>query len=118
MSIHNFFRKEYAMATVTYITFQGKEQTVELTPGVSLMEGAIQNDVEGIESICGGNCYCGMCRLYVAEGWRERVGPAGDFELPVLEGFGDVQPGARLACQIQVSDELNGLVVHLPEKQG
>jgi len=106
------------MASVTFITFNGKEQTVELEPGLSLMEGAIQNDVEGIESICGGNCYCGMCRLYVAEPWRERVGAAGEFELPVLDGFGDHQPGARLACQIPVSEDLNGLVVHLPEKQG
>ncbi|AXQ30501.1 (2Fe-2S)-binding protein [Solimonas sp. K1W22B-7] len=106
------------MAHVTYITFHGKEQTVELGSGVSLMEGAIQNDVEGIESICGGNCYCGMCRVYVAEAWRTRVGAAGDFELPVLEGLGEEQPGARLACQIQVSDALHGLVVHLPEKQG
>jgi ferredoxin, 2Fe-2S len=106
------------MASVTFITFRGKEQTVELEPGVSLMEGAIQNDVEGIESICGGNCYCGMCRLHVPEAWRARVGAAGEFELPVLEGLGDYRVGARLACQIQVSDELNGLVVHLPEKQG
>lgn len=106
------------MANITFITFQGKRQTVQLEPGVSLMEGAIQNDVEGIESICGGNCYCGMCRLMVDAAWRERVGGAGDFELPVLEGFGDVGPGARLACQVQVSDELDGLVVHLPEKQG
>jgi ferredoxin, 2Fe-2S len=106
------------MATVTFITFHGRRQTVELEPGVSLMEGAIQNDVEGIESICGGNSYCGMCRLAVAEEWRALVGAPGDFELPVLEGFGQVQPGARLACQIQVSDDLNGLVVHLPEKQG
>jgi ferredoxin, 2Fe-2S len=106
------------MARVTFITFHGKEQTVELEPGVSLMEGAIQNDVEGIESICGGNCYCGMCRLQVAEAWRARVGAAGESELPVLEGLGDYRVGARLACQIQVSDELNGLVVHLPEKQG
>jgi 2Fe-2S ferredoxin len=106
------------MATVTFITHGGKQQTVELEPGVSLMEGAIQNDVEGIESICGGNCYCGMCRLHVAEAWRERVGTAGEFELPVLDGLGDHRPGARLACQIQVDEELDGLVVHLPEKQG
>ena len=106
------------MANVTFITFHGREQTVELEPGVSLMEGAIRNDVEGIESICGGNCYCGMCRLNVAEPWRARVGAAGEFELPVLEGFSDYGPGARLGCQIQVSDELDGLVVHLPEKQG
>jgi ferredoxin, 2Fe-2S len=106
------------MANVTFITFHGKEQMVELKPGVSLMEGAIQNDVEGIESICGGNAYCGMCRLYVADVWRGKVGEAGEFELPVLEGFGVLQPGARLACQIKVSDELNGLVVHLPEQQG
>jgi 2Fe-2S ferredoxin len=106
------------VASVTYITFHGKEQKVVLESGVSLMEGAIQNDVEGIESICGGNCYCGMCRLFVAADWRGRVGEAGEFELPVLEGFGDHGPGARLGCQIKVSDELNGLVVHLPEKQG
>jgi 2Fe-2S ferredoxin len=113
-----FLAAENAMTSVTFITFHGKEQTVELEPGVSLMEGAIQNDVEGIESICGGNSYCGMCRLYVTEAWRARVGAAGEFELPVLEGFGEQRPDARLACQIQVSDELNGLVVHLPEKQG
>jgi 2Fe-2S ferredoxin len=106
------------MATVTYITFHGKQQPVELTPGTSLMEGAIQNDVEGIESICGGNCYCGMCRLYVAEEWRERVGEAGEYEQPVLEGFGEDRPGARLACQVHFTEELDGLVVHLPESQG
>jgi 2Fe-2S ferredoxin len=106
------------MASITFITWQGRQQTVELEPGVSLMEGAIQNDVEGIESICGGNCYCGMCRLYVAEDWQARIGPAGEFELPVLEGVGDSRPGARLACQIPVTDELHGLVVHLPEHQG
>jgi 2Fe-2S ferredoxin len=106
------------MANVTYITFHGKAQTVALDSGVSLMEGAIQNNVEGIESICGGNCYCGMCRLYVTEEWRARIGEAGEFELPVLEGLDDVRPGARLSCQIQVTDELDGLVVHLPEHQG
>jgi ferredoxin, 2Fe-2S len=60
------------MARITYVTFNGKEQIVELAPGQSLMEGAIRNDVEGIESICGGNCYCGMCRVHVAEAWRAR----------------------------------------------
>jgi 2Fe-2S ferredoxin len=106
------------MANVTYITFGGKVQKVELESGMSLMEGAIQNDVVGIESICGGNCYCGMCRIYVAHAWRSRVGEATEFELPVLEGFDDPRPGARLACQIKVSPELDGLVVHTPEKQG
>jgi len=106
------------MANITYITADGKEQKVELSPGISLMEGAIMNDVEGIESICGGNCYCGMCRVFVAETWRQHVGEASDYEQPVLEGFGDHRPGARLACQIQVSESLCGLVVHLPEKQG
>ncbi len=106
------------MARITFVTYHGKEQTVELAAGVSLMEGAIHNDVEGVESICGGNCYCGMCRVHVAKAWRARVGGATEFELPVLDGFGDNHPGARLACQIQISEALDGLVVHLPEKQG
>ncbi len=106
------------MARITFVNYHGKEQTVDLAVGVSLMEGAIHNDVEGVESICGGNCYCGMCRVHVAEAWRARVGRATEFELPVLDGFGDNHPGARLACQIQISEALDGLVVHLPEKQG
>ena len=106
------------MAKITYVTFQGKEQSLDLGPGMSLMEAAIQNSLEGIESICGGNGYCGMCRIYIAEPWRERVGPASEFEQPVLADFDEDKPGARLACQIQITDELDGLVVHLPKAQG
>ncbi len=105
------------MARVTFITYTGTEQSVDVQPGVSLMEGAVSNGVEGIDAKCGGNCYCGTCRVYIEPEWRERIGGPTEFESPVVETTGDANPAVRLSCQISVTADLDGLVVRLPEKQ-
>lgn len=105
------------MPKVTYITFDGREQCVDAQTGLSLMENAIANGIDGIEAVCGGNAYCGTCRVYVDPAWRERTGGRNDLEDPMLRDVGETDPSARLSCQIAVTDELDGLVVRLPESQ-
>lgn len=105
------------MVQVTYIAFDGREQLVDAEAGLSLMENAIANDVEGIVAVCGGNAYCGTCRVYVDPAWRERTGERNEMEPPMLETVGEEDPSARLSCQIVITDELDGLVVRLPESQ-
>ncbi|MCB2059886.1 MAG: 2Fe-2S iron-sulfur cluster-binding protein [Novosphingobium sp.] len=105
------------MVTVTFITADGREQVAEIDEGISLMEGAVGNGIDGIEAECGGNCYCGTCRVYVEPDWQAVVGGQGEFETPVIETTGDENPNVRLSCQIAVTDKLDGLVVRLPENQ-
>ena len=105
------------MVKVTFITYDGTEQIAEIDPGTSLMEGAVGNGVEGIDAVCGGNCYCGTCRVYVESGWQAAVGGQGEFETPVIEDTGDATPNVRLSCQIPVTEALDGLVVRLPPSQ-
>jgi len=105
------------MVKITYVTHSGTEQEVEVPVGLSLMEGAIQNGVDGIEAVCGGNCYCGTCRIYVAQEWMAKLNPAAEEELAMIEASGEEDPNARLACQIPVTDALNGIRVTTPEFQ-
>jgi 2Fe-2S ferredoxin len=105
------------MVKVTYVTFGGRDQVIDAEAGISLMENAIANGVEGIEAVCGGNAYCGTCRVYVDPAWQDRVGEKTELEDPMLETVGEDDPTARLSCQIVVTDELDGLVVSLPESQ-
>jgi 2Fe-2S ferredoxin len=105
------------MAKITYVTHDGAEREVDVPSGMTLMEGAIQNGVDGIEAVCGGNCYCGTCRIYVAQGWQEVLSPAAEEELAMIEASGDEDPNARLACQIPVTDALDGLRITTPESQ-
>lgn len=105
------------MVRVTYIGIGGHEQTVEAAPGLSLMEAAVNNGVDGIDAVCGGNCYCGTCRVYVDPQWRTAVGEASEFEAPVVETVGDTAPDIRLSCQITLTEALDGLVVRLPALQ-
>jgi 2Fe-2S ferredoxin len=105
------------MVRVTFITADGREQLAEIEPGISLMEGAVGSGIDGIDAECGGNCYCGTCRVYVEAEWRAAVGGQGEYETPVIETTGDENSGIRLSCQIPVTVELDGLVVRLPESQ-
>lgn len=106
------------MVRVTFISHTGDSQVIDAAPGLSLMEAAKAGDIAGIEAVCGGNCYCGTCRVHVDPDWQERVGPASAFETPVIESTGDTAQGIRCSCQITLSDALDGLVVRLPEAQG
>ena len=102
------------MSQVTYIEAGGQQHVVEVQPGLSVMEGAVQNGVPGIPATCGGSCACATCHIYVDEQWRSRVGPRNELEESMLEMADDVQPNSRLGCQIKLTDELDGLVVRIP----
>ena len=105
------------MARVTYIEHDGREHVVEVKNGLSVMEGAIRNNVPGIDADCGGACACATCHVYVDEAWREKTGEPSAMEESMLDFADEVQPNSRLSCQIRVTDALDGLVVRLPENQ-
>lgn len=105
------------MPKITYIEFDGTEHTVDVNPGISVMEGAIKNGVPGIVAECGGACACATCQVYIDDAWIERVGGAEFMEESMLEFAQNVKPNSRLSCQINVTDALDGLVVRMPEFQ-
>jgi ferredoxin, 2Fe-2S len=105
------------MPKITYIEHGGPAHVVEVANGLSVMEGAVRNDVPGIDGECGGACACATCHVYVDEAWRARVGEAGPGERDMIEFANGVSAGSRLSCQIKVSDDLDGLVVRMPVSQ-
>jgi 2Fe-2S ferredoxin len=105
------------MAKITYIEFNGTQHIVEVSVGLSVMEGAIDNGVPGIEAECGGACSCATCHVYVDPAWVAATGNAEHLEKDMLECAMDLQDNSRLSCQIEVNDELDGLVVRMPELQ-
>ncbi len=106
------------MAKITYIEFDGREHVVEVRNGLSVMEGAIRNNIPGIDADCGGACACATCHVYVEEAWGDKTGQASAMEESMLDFAEEVQPNSRLSCQIRVRPELDGLAVHTPERQG
>jgi 2Fe-2S ferredoxin len=105
------------MVKITFIQPDGREQTVEGEPGMTVMETAKKHLVDGIEAECGGACACATCHVYVDDQWRERVGPPAEMEEDMLDFAFDVRESSRLSCQIKVTPELDGLVVLVPDKQ-
>ena len=105
------------MARITYIEFNGREHVVDVPAGLSVMEGAKKNDIPGIDADCGGGCSCGTCHVYVDPAWREQVGGRNPIEEATIEFADNVEANSRLSCQIKVSDELDGLIVRMPESQ-
>lgn len=106
------------MAKITYIAPDGRQFDVDAENGSTVMENAVRNGVPGIEAECGGACACATCHVYVDEEWAEKVGRPEAMEEDMLDFAYDVRPTSRLSCQIRVSDELDGLVVQVPERQG
>ena len=106
------------MPTITFREFNGTSRSVEAENGSTVMETAIKNDVPGIEAECGGACACATCHVYVDEAFMPLVGDPQPMEEDMLDFAYDVRPNSRLSCQIRVRDELDGLVVTTPEKQG
>lgn len=106
------------MPAITFISADGAAQTIEAAEGLTLMENAVANGIVAIEAICGGNAYCGTCRVYIDPAWQAAMGGATDMELPMIEASGDQTPGVRLSCQITVTGQLEGLIVHTPLSQG
>ena len=105
------------MAKITFIAAEGTRYEVDADNGSTVMENAIRNAVPGIEAECGGACACATCHVYVGDEWRAVTGEPGPMEEDMLDFAYDVRPASRLSCQIRVTDELDGLVVTVPERQ-
>jgi ferredoxin, 2Fe-2S len=105
------------MAKVTYIEPNGNEHIVDVPSGTSVMQAAVGNSVRGIIGDCGGACSCATCHVYVDPAWIDRVGEKSESESALLEEVCDPQPNSRLSCQIEMAEDLDGLVVRLPAKQ-
>ena len=105
------------MIKVTFIEHNGTVRNVEVEEGTSMMEAAVGNLVPGIDGDCGGACACSTCHVYVDNGWTEKVGKPEGMEVDMLDFAHGVEDNSRLGCQIKVDDELDGLVVRMPESQ-
>lgn len=106
------------MARITYVEANGTAHVVEVPNGLTVMEGARDNDVPGIEADCGGACACSTCHVYVAPDWVDRLPPKDEMEADMLDFAWQPDPvRSRLTCQIRVSDAIDGLVVQIPERQ-
>jgi 2Fe-2S ferredoxin len=105
------------MPNITFISPDGTSQTVDGELGSTVMETAIKNNIAGIEAECGGACACATCHVYVDDAWRAVVGDPSPMEEDMLDFGYDVKPSSRLSCQIKITDELEGLIVRVPERQ-
>ena len=106
------------MAKINYITHDNQNFTIEVQNGLTVMEGAVQNDVPGIDADCGGGMACATCHVYVKENWLDKLPKKEDGEEDMLDMAYEPKQNSRLSCQIVVSDELDGLIVNIPSKQG
>ena len=105
------------MPKITYIEHNGKSHTTEVPKELSVMEGALQNNIPGIDADCGGACACATCHVYVDEKWFDKLQKKDDAEQDMLDMAFEPKKNSRLACQITATDELDGLVVKVPSKQ-
>ena len=105
------------MAKLTYIETGGAEHQVDVPAGLSVMDGAKRFTIPGIEGDCGGACACATCHVYVEAGWFERLPPMEELEHDMLDFAFDVQANSRLACQIKVGPEVDGMVIRIPKRQ-
>ena len=105
------------MAKIIYKDNLGNSKTIGVENGLSVMEGAIQNDIPGIDADCGGAMACATCHVYVEENWFNKLAKAEDAEVDMIDMAHEPKRNSRLSCQIIVSDKLDGLEVTTPEKQ-
>ncbi len=105
------------MPKIIYTEHNGQKKTVEVDKGLTVMEGAVQNGVPGIDADCGGGMACATCHVYVKEDWFNKLPKAEDAEIDMIDMAFEPKKNSRLSCQIIVSDELDGLEVTTPEKQ-
>ena len=106
------------MSKITYIDHNGKTHIQEVPNGFSVMEGAVQNNIPGIDADCGGSCACATCHVYVDEKWFNKLPNKENAEEDMLDMAFEPNKFSRLTCQITVTDDLDGLVVKMPSKQG
>tara|TARA_B100001750_G_scaffold207138_1_gene185272 strand:+ start:291 stop:611 length:321 start_codon:yes stop_codon:yes gene_type:complete len=106
------------MPKITYIEHNGKSHEIEVANGLSVMEGAVQNNIPGIDADCGGSCACATCHVYVDEKWFIKLPKKDSAEEDMLDMAFEPKKFSRLSCQLTVTNELDGLVVKMPSKQG
>ncbi|MBB4001826.1 MAG: 2Fe-2S iron-sulfur cluster-binding protein [Aurantimonas endophytica] len=105
------------MAKLTFVTHDGQRYDIDAPIGTTAMENAIRNDVPGIEAECGGACACATCHVYVDEAWTAKTGEPEAMEEDMLDFAYEMQPNSRLSCQIKIREDLDGLVLRVPERQ-
>ncbi len=106
------------MPKITYVEYTGTEHVVDVANGLTVMEGARDNGIPGIDADCGGACACSTCHAYIDEKWADKIPALDAMEEDMLDFAYEVKPGqSRLTCQIKVTDGMDGLIVNLPEKQ-
>ena len=105
------------MPKITYIEHNGAEHAIDVKSGLSVMVGAVKNNIPGIDADCGGACACATCHVYVDEAWTGKTGDKSAMEESMLDFAENVQDNSRLSCQIKVTDQLDGLIVRMPESQ-
>ncbi|SIQ13492.1 ferredoxin, 2Fe-2S [Rhizobium sp. RU20A] len=105
------------MSKLTIVAFDGTRHDLDVQDGTTVMENAVRKAIPGIEAECGGACACATCHVYVDDAWTAAVGAPEAMEEDMLDFAFDVRPTSRLSCQIKMSPALDGLVVHVPERQ-
>ena len=105
------------MPKITYNTHDNKTHTIDVQKGLSVMEGAVQNDIPGIDADCGGSMACATCHVYVEEKWLNKLPNAEEGEVDMIDMAFEPKKNSRLSCQIIVSEDLDGLIVTTPSKQ-
>ena len=106
------------MTKIIYIENNNKSHTIDVANGLRVMEGAVQNDIPGIDADCGGGMACATCHVYVKEEWFNKLPKKEDGEEDMLDMAYEPNKFSRLSCQVIVSEELDGLIVKIPSKQG
>ena len=105
------------MPKVTFTDHKGDSKTIEIDNGLSVMEGAVQQNIPGIDADCGGSMACATCQVYVDDNWYEKIPKAEDAEIDMIDMAFEPKKNSRLSCQIIVADNIDGLKVTTPEKQ-
>ena len=105
------------MVKINYKDYQGRSKTIEVENGFSVMEGAVQNDIPGIDADCGGSMACATCHVYIEKKWLDKLPKAEDAEVDMIDMAYEPKKNSRLSCQLIVSDELDGLTITTPAKQ-
>ena len=105
------------MVAITFREFDGTSHAVDAESGKSLMLNAVDNDVPGIDADCGGACACATCHVFIGDAWQQLTGERTDMEQTMLQLAEGVQENSRLSCQIEVTEEMDGLIVDMPESQ-
>jgi 2Fe-2S ferredoxin len=105
------------MPTIKFIEHSGTEHEIDIPSGLTIMEGATKNKIPGIDADCGGACACATCHVYIDNAWLEKIPQKEDGEEDMLDFAFEVKDNSRLSCQVTVNDDLDGLIINIPEKQ-